>query len=140
MEIETKTSWSTPLPAKVAEGHQEGSQRLLEASRLLQNLGVKYLTVYALSTENLSKRSDSEIKKLFLIFEHWIEEFLDEALENYTLLQHVGNMHDPRVPDYFRTVLFRAEKRTRLNAGNAPSVPAARRTFARRFASPRARD
>jgi undecaprenyl diphosphate synthase len=48
-----------------SEGHKSGAKNLETIMNYCLNLGVKYLTVYALSTENWKKRSSGEVKGIF---------------------------------------------------------------------------
>lgn len=64
------------LPHKA--GHYQGSQTLKKIIRYAQKIGVKYLTVYAFSTENW-KRPKSEVDALMKLF----DEMLDEASDFY---------------------------------------------------------
>ena len=43
-------------------GHKAGFDNLKKITELASNRGVKYLTVWALSTENLQKREEEEIQ------------------------------------------------------------------------------
>jgi undecaprenyl diphosphate synthase len=50
------------LPANL--GHKEGYKRFLEIGELCRERGIKTLTIYALSTENLKSRSKEELSAL----------------------------------------------------------------------------
>lgn len=50
------------LPASL--GHSAGLNRMVALAEKAKNMGIKYLTVYALSTENLSRPKD-ELDKMF---------------------------------------------------------------------------
>ena len=64
------------LPHKA--GHYQGSQALKKIIRHCHKIGVKYLTVYAFSTENW-KRPKSEVDALMKMF----GDYLDEASDFY---------------------------------------------------------
>lgn len=51
------------LPRKL--GHKSGMERMIELSEHAKKSGVKYLTVYVMSTENLVRRPEDEIEGLF---------------------------------------------------------------------------
>ena len=57
--------WAQAKGLTAYEGHRAGSENLEKIIYHCRNLGVKHLTVYALSTENLHHRSIQEIKGLF---------------------------------------------------------------------------
>ncbi len=52
---------------EVSEGHKQGVEALEKIVKIAAKSGVKHLTVYALSTENLKERRKTEIKDLFSI-------------------------------------------------------------------------
>lgn len=68
------------LPRKL--GHREGAQTFRTITRHAKKLGVKYVTVYAFSTENW-RRPDDEVKALMDLFEKYLDEvsdFMDEQI------------------------------------------------------------
>lgn len=54
------------------EGHRRGMERMVELVRRAFELGVKHLTLYALSTENL-KRPQEELDGLFGLFREYFD-------------------------------------------------------------------
>ncbi|MEM5830238.1 MAG: polyprenyl diphosphate synthase [Candidatus Aenigmatarchaeota archaeon] len=52
-------------------GHWYGAKKLEEVLKYLYKLGIKKVSIYALSTENIKNRSKKEIKELFKIFKHY---------------------------------------------------------------------
>jgi undecaprenyl diphosphate synthase len=57
--------WATSRGLSPDEGHQAGAKNLEEIVDYCQKIGIRYLTVYALSTENWRKRSPKEVKGIF---------------------------------------------------------------------------
>ena len=57
-------------------GHEEGAKRIEEIARSARNLGVKYLSFWGSSVENLQKRSLREKKELLNIYEKYFEKLL----------------------------------------------------------------
>jgi tritrans,polycis-undecaprenyl-diphosphate synthase [geranylgeranyl-diphosphate specific] len=51
------------------DGHRRGKEKVREVMRWCRGLGIQYLTVYALSTENLTSRSPEELATLFDLYE-----------------------------------------------------------------------
>src|SRR5437763_16455064 len=51
------------------DGHRRGKEKVREVMRWCRGIGIKYLTVYALSTENLTSRSPEELATLFDLYE-----------------------------------------------------------------------
>ncbi len=59
--------WATRQGKKRTEGHYAGYQRLKKTGLYILNKGIKYLSVFAFSTENF-KRSEEEVNYLMNLF------------------------------------------------------------------------
>lgn len=57
--------WAKKNNLTSGEGHKAGAKNLEKIMNHCLDLGIKYLTVYALSTENWKKRSPEEVKGIF---------------------------------------------------------------------------
>ena len=57
--------WAATRGLPPEKGHEAGAKNLEEIVNHCRDLGVKYLTVYALSTENWRNRSVKEVKGIF---------------------------------------------------------------------------
>ena len=57
--------WARKHNLPDGEGHKEGSKNLEKIVEYCRKIGIKNLTVYALSTENWRKRSPKEVKGIF---------------------------------------------------------------------------
>jgi len=57
--------WATRQGLDPTKGHEAGAQNLQNIVEYCRDIGVKHLTVYALSTENWRKRSPLEVKGIF---------------------------------------------------------------------------
>ena len=68
------------------DGHHLGKEKVREVMRWCRDLGIKYLTVYALSTENLTSRSAEELTTLFNLYESG---FLELARDKEIHRDHV---------------------------------------------------
>ena len=60
------------------QGHRMGKEKVREVMRWCRDIGVKYLTVYALSIENLTSRSPEELDTLFDLYESGFLELCDD--------------------------------------------------------------
>lgn len=76
-------------------GHIKGCENLEKICSMAKELGVKYLTVYAFSTENW-KRSREEVDGLMKLFRNYIKKCLKISAENKMRVRVIG---DPRAFD-----------------------------------------
>ncbi len=78
------------LPRK--SGHREGAKNLNRIVKYCDRLGIKYLTVYAFSTENWS-RPKSEVDSLMELLMEYLSK-ADEEFENYDIKINVLGSRD----------------------------------------------
>lgn len=76
-------------------GHIKGCENLEKICSMAKELGVKYLTVYAFSTENW-QRSREEVDGLMKLFRNYMKECLKISAENKMRVRVIG---DPRAFD-----------------------------------------
>ena len=76
-------------------GHIKGCENLEKICSMAKELGVKYLTVYAFSTENW-KRSREEVDGLMKLFRNYMKKCLKISAENKMRVRVIG---DPRAFD-----------------------------------------
>jgi len=62
----------------VALGHKMGKEKLEDVMDWILEYNIKYLTVYALSTENLSSRSGKELEELYNLYVMGLEELVED--------------------------------------------------------------
>jgi undecaprenyl diphosphate synthase len=89
---------SRGLPRLV--GHRAGTENLRRIIRACVEFGVKYLTIYAFSTENWG-RPREEIDGLMRILEDVIDKELDELHQEGVQLRHIGRLErlDPKIQE-----------------------------------------
>jgi len=75
------------LPRKM--GHVEGCKVVEQTVEDAARLGIKYLTVYAFSTENW-KRSEEEVDALMQLFRYYAKRLLKIANENNVRVKFIG--------------------------------------------------
>ena len=76
------------LPIKL--GHKEGAETLKKIVRYANKIGIKYLTVYAFSTENW-KRSKEEVDALMSLLENYLDQFSKEADDENIVIRVLGD-------------------------------------------------
>ncbi|MBR3592733.1 MAG: isoprenyl transferase [Clostridia bacterium] len=89
--------WAKKRALPRTAGHAAGSKKFKEIARYCNKIGLKYLTVYAFSTENW-KRPKDEVDNIMKIFKEYLEDtknFKDENIK----LQFIGerSVLDPEI-------------------------------------------
>jgi len=72
-------------------GHRAGAQNLRKLSEEIEKLGVKYLTVYALSTENWN-RPEKEVKGLIKLMHEYFQQYIEDSKKNDMRMSFIGDM------------------------------------------------
>ena len=72
-------------------GHEEGAKRVRELTIHASNLGVKYLTLYAFSTENW-KRPEGEVSFLMKLMDRYLKNELKLFLDNNVRFETIGDV------------------------------------------------
>ncbi|MEX0621837.1 MAG: polyprenyl diphosphate synthase [Candidatus Woykebacteria bacterium] len=84
--------WAEAKKVSAYKGHEAGLEALESAVKGAKKLGVKYLTVYALSTENIRERSKLEISFLFSLIKKGLAEKLPMLKENGVQVRFIGDL------------------------------------------------
>jgi undecaprenyl diphosphate synthase len=81
-------------------GHRAGTENLRRIIRACTEFGVKYLTIYAFSTENWG-RPREEVEGLMNILEDVIDKELAELNQEGVQLRHIGRLErlDPKIQE-----------------------------------------
>lgn len=82
--------WAKANGKPVALGHKEGAKTLEKIVRYANNIGLKYITVYAFSTENW-KRSKEEVEALMLLLQNYIEDYSKRADSENIRVKFLGD-------------------------------------------------
>lgn len=77
------------LPIKL--GHKEGAKTVEKIVKYANKIGIKYITVYAFSTENW-KRSEEEISNLMALLKSYVEKFSKVANTENIKLNIIGDI------------------------------------------------
>ncbi|GAB4534338.1 MAG: isoprenyl transferase [Anaerolineales bacterium] len=93
-------------------GHRAGTENLRRIITACVEFGIKYLTIYAFSTENWG-RPPSEIRGLMRILEDVIDRELDELSAQGVQLRHIGRLE--RLKPSLQKKVRQAVERTRNN-------------------------
>lgn len=95
-------------------GHNAGMKSLKEIVRACSDMGVRYLTVYAFSTENW-KRPDDEVSGIFKIMVLYIKKELAELKSENVRIQVIGEWE--KIPKDARESMEFALRETAENTG-----------------------
>jgi len=83
--------WAKKRFLTKSAGHKAGAIALKKLSKQAHELGVKYLTVYAFSTENWT-RPQKEISELMNLLRQYIKEYIDDAKNNDLRIKVIGDI------------------------------------------------
>lgn len=92
-------------------GHIVGCDNLEKMCDVIKDMGVKYLTVYAFSTENW-KRSRAEVEGLLKLFRQYLKRCIKKAHKNQMRVKIIGD------PSAFRRIFRTAF----MNWRSAPKI------------------
>ncbi|MFC7050574.1 isoprenyl transferase [Emcibacter nanhaiensis] len=101
------------LLPKVA-GHRKGAEVVRKCVRECSRLGVKYLTLYAFSSENW-KRPEDEVKDLMGLLKHYLNNEIEELNQQNVRLRFMGARE--RLSPSIVELIENAEQKTGGNAG-----------------------
>ena len=106
--------WAKAQGKPRTAGHLAGADNVRTIAIAADQLGVKYLTLYAFSTENW-KRSEQEVNYIMklpgMLFGKYTQEFIDRGFQ----LNMIGELD--RLPKETQKVLYDAVERSKMNDG-----------------------
>lgn len=102
--------WARARGLPTVAGHREGARAVRRAVEGCVRLGVRYLTLYAFSSENW-RRPSSEIGELMRLLRFYLQKEVDALDENRVRLRVIGER--ARLDRDIVELIERAEERTR---------------------------
>ena len=134
--------WAKKRGLPRTAGHAAGAETFRRIATYCRSIGVKYLTVYAFSTENW-KRSREEVECIMALFEKYLHEAIDEMEQDHIRLKVLGDLS--RISPELRALIERtAEISTHydgfqanicINYGGRDEIVHAARRFAAQCAA-----
>ena len=106
--------WAKENGLNYKMGHKEGAKTLEKIVRYSQKVGIKYITVYAFSTENW-KRSEEEVGALMLLLKTYLDDYGRRADTENIKLQFIGDM--TRLPKSLQKSMIKCVEKTKNNTG-----------------------
>ncbi|MBQ9248656.1 MAG: di-trans,poly-cis-decaprenylcistransferase, partial [Ruminococcus sp.] len=82
--------WAKKRGLPRSAGHTAGAQTFRKIARYCSDIGIKYLTVYAFSTENW-RRPKEEIDALMRLFKDYLQEAIRDFKDDSIVLRFIGD-------------------------------------------------
>ena len=102
--------WATKRHLQRSAGHRAGAENLKELCRNCGRYGVKYLTVYAFSTENWARPKD-EVEKLMKLFVEFVDRYDPELKDEGVRMRFTGDI--AALPEKVKEVIKIEEERSK---------------------------
>lgn len=83
--------WAKEKGIETKLGHKAGAENLEKLANFANDMGLKYLTVYAFSTENW-KRTKEEVGALMVLLKSYVDKFLKRANTNNIKIRVLGDL------------------------------------------------
>ena len=108
--------WATNRGWPRLVGHRKGAERVKEIVRCAPDIGIRWLTIYAFSTENW-KRSTEEVLGLMTIFSRYIQREADRLAAEGVRMRFIGDRSrlDPKLQRLMENIEARTAPLSRLN-------------------------
>ena len=133
--------WAKRRGLPRSAGHAAGSEVFRTLATYCREIGVKYLTVYAFSTENW-RRSEEEVGALMALFEKYLHEAIETMAKDHIRLHFFGDLS--RLSPTLRELIAKTDAISEqyegfqanicLNYGGRDEILHAARAFARQCA------
>lgn len=105
--------WAKKRLMPRSAGHRSGMDRMISLAEHAKDTGIKYLTVYALSTENLSRPKD-ELEGLFNLFRKYFVKNVKKLYEQNSAVKVIGDLS--ALPQDVASLISDGEKNSPENA------------------------
>lgn len=111
--------WAKVVGKTPSEGHRMGAERIEELSRNALKSGIKYLTFWGSSKENLKKRPLEEKRVLLKIYEEYFKKLINDPdiFKNKTRIQIIGDWQK-QFPYKLRKILEKGIDQTKHHSNN----------------------
>lgn len=106
--------WARERKIDYRLGHKEGAKTLEKIVRYSKKVGIKYITVYAFSTENW-KRSEEEVGALMLLLKTYLDDYSKRADSENIKVKVLGDIS--ALSEGLQKSIKKCEGRTKDNDG-----------------------
>lgn len=106
--------WAKNKGLPVSLGHKEGAKTLEKIVRYAKSIGIKYITVYAFSTENW-KRTEEEVSALMNLMLNYLESYSKRADSENIRVKILGSRQG--LSEKMKDLIEKCMERTKNNTG-----------------------
>ena len=106
--------WARQKNLDIREGHKKGAETLEKIAKYCNKIRIKYLTVYAFSTENW-KRSSEEVGALMILLQNYLNDFSKRANTENIKIKVLGDISV--LSKGMQNSINKAIERTKENTG-----------------------
>lgn len=108
--------WAKEHKLPVKMGHKKGAETLEKLVKYANKIGIKYITVYAFSTENW-KRSDEEVSALMGLLRYYLDDYSERADMENIKVTIIGEKEglNPKLQASIERVMKKTENNTGVN-------------------------
>src|SRR3989338_10107745 len=106
--------WARKKGLPTFQGHKYAAEKTLpDLLEKFGNLGVKYFTFWALSTENLEKRTKDEVDRLLNLTRFFLKNKIKEFKKKGIKLMTIGNIR--KLPQDIQDLIAKSVEKTKDN-------------------------
>jgi undecaprenyl diphosphate synthase len=106
--------WAKNRGLKRKDGHKKGTTTVKEITTHCASLDIKYITLYAFSTENW-KRPKLEVSYLIDMLNRWLKKELDTLMKNSIKFNYIGDI--TKFPQSVIDTITKTVETTKNNSG-----------------------
>ncbi len=106
--------WAKARVKPASFGHKEGAKTLEKIVRYANKIGIKYITVYAFSTENW-KRKTEEVSTLMALFQSYLDDYSKRADSENIKVKILGSREG--LSEKMKDSIEKCMERTKNNTG-----------------------
>ena len=106
--------WAKERGLNRTAGHEEGAKTVRKITQYCSDIGIKYLTLYAFSTENW-ERPKLEVEFLMKLLERYLKKELDVYLKNNIRFKAIGDLS--RFSKSLQKTIFETQEKTANGLG-----------------------
>ena len=106
--------WAKEKDLETKQGHKEGAENLKRIAKYANEIGIKYLTVYAFSTENW-KRTEEEVGALMFLLKWYFNDLLNSSDLDNVKINVLGDI--TRLDPGIQKLILKLEDKTKDYTG-----------------------